>query len=130
MNSELNSRKIKQAIENLENSDIKIISISELEDLLTPLFSPLMIKGQLWHADFDLIRGVKGKKPSRLDQVSYPNPERVNKIGRINHIGQSIFYACTIRNIPFFELDAKVGDQLAIARWRTTEKMLLIPLVS
>lgn len=122
---ELNPIKIKRAIENLENSDLQKIKISELEVLLIPLFSGYKINVPRFEAGVYLYRGRKCEKPSSLDQVYYPKPEYIKKIGRINHIEQPFFYATAARSVPFFELDVKNGDLIAIACWKTTKQMLL-----
>ena len=122
---ELNPIKIKKAIEDLENSDLQKIKISELEVLLTALFSGYKINAPRFEAGVYLYRGRKCEKPSSLDQVYYPKPEYIKKIGRINDIEQPFFYAAAARSVPFFELDVKHGDLIAIACWKTTKQLLL-----
>ena len=65
------------------------------------------------------------EKPCNVRELSYPLAETVKEYGRINDIGESFFYGSTAYSVPFFELDCKVGQRIAIAAWKSNRIMLL-----
>ncbi|MCL4415105.1 MAG: hypothetical protein M1365_00165 [Actinobacteria bacterium] len=49
----------------------------------------------------------------------------MEKLGRVNDVGESIFYGATSINNILFELDAKAGDIVVFSKWRTNTKIIL-----
>jgi hypothetical protein len=71
-----------------------------------------------------LYRGrVCGELPGTIDDVSYPKPEKVRKLGRANRIGTPMFYCCAGAFPVFFEVHAKEGDLIALSQWMLTESL-------
>jgi len=71
-------------------------------------------------------RGVNWRdRPISVSQISYPPPTKVERFGRVNRPGVSMFY-CSVAAAPvFFELRAKAGDYIALSEWETTESIWL-----
>jgi hypothetical protein len=71
-----------------------------------------------------LFRGVRwNERPSVIDQLSYPPPETIKKLGRTNRIGQSVFYSSAAGPGVFFELRAEPGERIAFSEWRVIEPL-------
>lgn len=121
----LNEQKIKNAISEIESIDFQNISVEELEILLEPLFCGYKISAPRFEKGVYLYRGRICEKPNSIEDINYPPPSKINKLGRLNDIRETIFYGATAKGVPFFELDAKSGDKMAISVWKTTDKLLL-----
>ena len=84
-----------------------------------------------WPAGLDIYRIRKvSKKPLFLDELGYP-PLKYSKIGRLNALGESIFYGAigdSGRSADFgsclFECGAEVGDWFVTGWWKTTEPLI------
>jgi hypothetical protein len=71
-----------------------------------------------------LYRGVRWlQRPGKIDDVSYPPAHRVTKLGRINRIGESVFYCSRAAPAVFYELRARPGDLIALSEWGVTEPL-------
>jgi hypothetical protein len=71
-----------------------------------------------------LFRGVRyQERPSTVDRVSYPPADKITKLGRVNRIGQSIFYCSAAAPAVVFELRAKKGDLIAVSQWEVAEPL-------
>src|SRR5206468_3753638 len=67
------------------------------------------------------------ERPTHVGQLGYPPTQVVKRLGRVNRVGQSIFYCSPAREAPFFELQCQQGTKLALSRWRTTERLIMQP---
>lgn len=106
---------------NLETTDVDF-----LKRQLFPLFkgyslsTPALMPGQI------LFRGVKWtERPSNRSQLTYPPAHSVRTFQRANRLGHPMFYCSVAREAPFFELDSRPGDHLAISRWRVNERLIV-----
>ena len=71
-----------------------------------------------------LFRGVVCEdRPSTISRISYPPPDRVAKLGRVNRPGIPMFYCSVAAPSVFFELRAKAGDRVALSEWKVTESL-------
>lgn len=71
-----------------------------------------------------LFRGVRcNERPSVVDQISYPPPDRITKFGRLNRVGVSMFYCTPSAPAVFYEMRAKQGDLIALSEWEVTEPL-------
>ena len=69
-------------------------------------------------------RGVVWKqRPSLIEHVSYPPPEKVATVGRVNRIGSPMFYCSASGPAVFYELRAKPGDRIALSEWELVEPL-------
>ncbi|MGC9986087.1 MAG: hypothetical protein ABSF35_20980 [Polyangia bacterium] len=94
-------------------------------DLLAPFLGEYKSLLPAFAPGVHLYRGRVCRRPVRLGDISYPPLHLVRQLGRINDIGQSIFYAATTRSVPFFELSCRPDETLALAVWKTTDRMTL-----
>jgi hypothetical protein len=71
-----------------------------------------------------LYRGVFwDRRPELISQISYPPPEKVSNIGRLNRPGQSVFYASCAPPAVFYELKAREGSLIAFSEWEVTKHL-------
>jgi len=69
-------------------------------------------------------RGVAcQQRPSTIDRVSYPPPDKVTKLGRVNRIGQPIFYCSAASAAVFYELRVKPRDLIVLSEWEVAEPL-------
>jgi len=121
----LNRTEIEEAIEKIDLADLRTISIDELEGYLKPLFTGFKTNAPIIDKGFQIYRGRICEKPHNVKELGYPLAESIKEHGRINDIGESFFYGSTAYGVPFFELDCKVGQRIALAVWKSNRKMLL-----
>lgn len=71
-----------------------------------------------------LYRGVVcEERPNTIDRISYPPPEKVTKLGRLNRVGISMFYCSRGAAPVFYEIHAKPGDRIALSEWEIIEPL-------
>lgn len=71
-----------------------------------------------------LYRGVRcPTRPEQLERISYPPPDRVTQLGRVNRPRQSVFYCSIGAPAVFYELRAKPGDLVALSEWELVEPL-------
>jgi hypothetical protein len=75
-------------------------------------------------AGHPLFRGVHcPERPTTIDRISYPPPERVITCGRANRSGRPMFYCSVGAPAVFYELRAKAGDRIALSAWELVEPL-------
>lgn len=82
--------------------------------LASPIISPgqVLYRGNLWSS-----------RPTNIAEVRYPPKHVVTRLQRANRPGSPMFYSSIAREAPFFELDVKPGDHVAISHWELMEKL-------
>jgi hypothetical protein len=71
-----------------------------------------------------LFRGVIcAERPSIIDRISYPPAEKITRLGRLNRISQSMFYASKAAPAIFYEIHAKPGDRIALSTWELKDAL-------
>jgi hypothetical protein len=71
-----------------------------------------------------LYRGVIcSQRPDNIDRISYPPPEKVIKLGRVNRVNKPMFYCSMAGPGVFFELRARQGDHVALSEWEVMEPL-------
>ena len=115
---------IKSRIQEIENLNLHAIEIDYIKELLKLVFTGYALTTPVLDPGLILYRGIKYiKKPTSLSFLSYPKiGAKQNRASREN---EPLFYAATMREIPFFELDVQVGDKIVISKWRTTKKLIV-----
>jgi len=114
-----------EAMQRIETADLKKLTIDEIEAYLTPLFTGYRATAPRFNKGLHIYRGRKCAKPISLKEVIYPLPSSIRRLGRANDIGESLFYAANGRSVPFFELDCKPGDLIALTKWKTNKKAIV-----
>jgi hypothetical protein len=75
-------------------------------------------------SDNKFFRGVLWDSPPKTtDQLSYPPAHVVTKLGRLNRVGQPIFYGSCAAPAVFYELHAEQGQYIALSTWRVQEPL-------
>ena len=74
------------------------------------------------HTADRLYRGrVCNERPNTTDDISYPKPDKVKRLGRASRDGKSVFYCCLGAFPVFLEVRAREGDLIALSEWAVTE---------
>jgi hypothetical protein len=87
----------------------------------SPIFDPgaFLYRARKVGPGFNKSMGI-----SRSDLI-YP-PAKLTRLGRLNRKEQPVFYCSMHKESVFFELQGlKVGDELILTFWKTTEKMFV-----
>ena len=119
-----NKEKVSQLIGEIEALDLRTETVGGIQALVNILLDGFptsainILPGQYIH------RTRICQKPDNIRQVTYP-PADFAVAGRGNEPGKPRFYGSIGRSVPFFELNPKVGDKIALSLWRTTGDMLL-----
>lgn len=121
----LNKNDIISSIDKIEAFNLRTVSIKELENELKSLLRGFKIIVPKLNSGIYLYRGRICDKPLNLDYIIYPPSNSIKCLGRVNDIGQQLFYAANSRNVPFYELSANVGDRIALGTWKSKTRMIL-----
>jgi hypothetical protein len=120
-----NPRDIQKAIREIEEADLQLCSTGHLEEMLTPIFRGYSVEAPRFEPPLYLYRGRRcSTKPTNLSDLTYP-PKEISDFGRANQIGEAVFYSATARSVPFFELQTRPNDYIALSHWKTTKPALL-----
>lgn len=122
---ELDAAGIDHSISLIEHADFQKLTISDFEEYLTTLFKGYKVVAPRYEKGIYLYRGRICEKPQNIAQITYPTPDKIRTYGRVNEIGESFFYAATGRGVPFFELNVKKCDYIALSRWKTTDNLFV-----
>ncbi len=116
---------INSKISKLQNLDLKRVAIEEIEDTLTLLFTGYTLSTPIYEPGQVIYRGISyDVRPDNISFLWHP-PNDKAKINRASREGQAIFYGATMREIPFFELDVKLGERLVVSKWKTVKELLV-----
>jgi len=124
---QLNRKQILDAMSEIEKMDLKNSTLKDIQLLLEPFFEGLTLYGMgIKPNDVNIVRGRICEKPTHISGIIYPAPEHVKYYGRVNDIGQSMFYGSVGKVAPFYELGAKVGDKFIMGVWNNLSEIVLI----
>jgi RES domain-containing protein len=62
-------------------------------------------------------------RPDLISHFSYPPPNKVTELGRLNRPGQSVFYASCAPPGVFYELKAREGSLIAFSEWEVMKPL-------
>lgn len=130
----LSISEIKKELKQLDSIKTKKLSLEYLVSRLTKLSSGLWTPsyGINPHPDYDLCRAQIGEH-SNVSRLWYPPSERVQQLGRMNDIGEQMFYASYGANAQLGSLDevgAKIGDYVTQIFCRKSSAFPLAPLIT
>lgn len=99
--------------------DLTRADYGHIQELINRLFVGIVVQGITPHREkARLYRGRIGKeKPTRVEQISYPPPEKVVDFQRCNPPGKPMFYCSPDPAAVFYELDVKSGDVVYLSKW-------------
>ncbi len=86
-----------------------------------PIFDPgaFLYRARKFGTSFNKGTGIT------YNDLTYP-PKHLVPLGRVNRKEQPVFYSSVHKELVYFELqDLKVGDELVVTFWKTTEKMFV-----
>lgn len=117
---------VRKKIKELERIDLIKADVDLLKDKITYLLKGFGSVTPILTPEWKLFRGVKCvEKPSNVSQITYPNSKIIKKYQRVNRPGNATFYSSNAREAPFFELDMKPNEYIAISRWGISEKIIV-----
>lgn len=113
------------------DANIRKLEIDEIKQMLTPLMVGYSVQNPIFDPGMFLYRARKlGPNFRKVDgitcgQLIYP-PKESAPLGRVNRVGDSVFYSSLHKASVFFELqDLNVGDEIVLTFWKTTELMFV-----
>lgn len=117
---------VKKRIKAIRKINLQEVDIDFLKNRLELFYKGYALASPFLMPDQVLYRGRKiSGKPSKTIELGYRPASSVKKIGRANRQGQTIFYSSTSHDAPFYELQVKTGDLIAISQWKVLEKLFI-----
>lgn len=93
---------------------------------MKPLFVGYTLRAPIYEPGLKLHRDrVCNEKPNNIKDITYPPAKLITKYQRVNRPGQSVFYCCAGRRVPFFECFVKTGDKFILSQWKTVSRLLV-----
>ena len=122
----LSLKQIKDIIEEIRRLDLEVVDIDIIKEKLKPLFVGYTLRALIYEPGLKLYRGrVCNEKPNNIKDITYPHAKLITKYQRVNRPGQSVFYCCAGRRVPFFECFVKTGDKFILSQWKTISRLLV-----
>ncbi len=122
----LSLKQIQDIIEEIRRLDLEVVDIDIIKEKLKPLFKGYTLRAPIYEPGLKLYRGrVCNEKPNNIKDMTYPPAKLITKYQRVNRPGQSVFYCCADRRVPFSECFAKTGDRFILSRWKTVSRLFV-----
>ncbi len=115
---------LEELFKQIESLDYSKVTIADLKSLINPILDGITINALRLKPEQYLYRLSVCPKPVNISRLTYP-PIDFTALGRANNEMEPLFYASIGKNVPFFEVDAKIGDRLALSIWRTKKDIIL-----
>ncbi|MBA0884019.1 RES domain-containing protein [Flavobacterium undicola] len=116
--SDLSLNDLKEAIRVYQSLDFNVCSISDADKQFRLIIKHFIIQTIFWDAPI-IYRARKHTDKSlfkNVEELIYPkNP---TTLGRLNNIGQPLFYGASDHNTAIFELRPKRGDEITVLESR------------
>jgi hypothetical protein len=112
-------------------ADLRVLEIDEIKRRLEPVIIGYSVQSPVFDAGVSLYRARKvGSAFNKMMGITYKDliypPKHLATLGRLNRVGEPVFYSSLHKESVFFELpDLKVGDELILTFWKTTEQMFV-----
>lgn len=119
------------AITKLQNLDLMTADVNQVRKQLSLISRGWVTTGYTFQPSPDSLLSrarVCNKLPEHLSEIGPPPPEMVTTFGRANLPGQAIFYASVGRQMPLFEVDARLGEKIALSVWEIVKPLNLLPM--
>lgn len=122
----LNLKQIQDIIEEIRRLDLEFVDIDIIKEKLKPLFVGYTLRAPIYEPGLKLYRGrACNEKLNNTKYITYPPAKLITKYQRVNRPGQSVFYCCAGRRVPFFECFVKTGDKFILSQWKTISRLLV-----
>lgn len=106
----------------LNDGQVRKLEIDALKVYIRKRIGGYKVAAKQVTTDNLLYRGVPWQdRPTRIDQLWHPPPEKVSKMGRVNRAGNSMFYCSRGAPPVFFEIRAEADDRIALSEWSVVE---------
>ena len=104
------------------------MSVEQLQSHLKPIIDRLPTRFLEYPTGGHFWRGVGWDvRPTRTSELSYPPADRVARYQRANRPHEPRFYCAIGGHAPFYELKVRVGQCIALSKWRTRLKIVANP---
>jgi hypothetical protein len=120
----------RSALEDIE-ANLRTLEIDQIKQRLDPVMIGYSIESPIFDPGAFLYRarkiGPAFNKAAGITRkdLTYP-PKHLAPLGRLNRVGQPMFYSSMHKEAVFFELpELKVGDEIILTFWKTTQKMFV-----
>ncbi|UOG75828.1 RES domain-containing protein [Hymenobacter tibetensis] len=118
---------IRRQLRRLRHLSCRRHSISSLSTRVRWLLTEPNIRCLELPAGTLVYRGIPCQElPQRVQDVSYPPPERIAHDQRANRAGVPMFYASATWHPPFFEAGVQPQDEIIISRWISRQPLRLV----
>jgi hypothetical protein len=125
----LSEENIRAGIAELEGIDLRDAAIADLVPRIGKLMAGLSVNLPTFNAGTLFFRAVKVPSPYfDRSRIGYPPSWACSKLGRLNEVGEQLFYCSSNDSAPFFELDEKLGTLVALGYWVTTKPLQVMHL--
>jgi len=122
----LSLKQIQDIIEEIRKLNLEFVDIDIIKKKLIPLFVGYTLRAPIYEPGLKLYRGrVCNEKLYNIKDITYPSAKLITKYQRVNRPGQSVFYCCAGRRVPFFECFVKTGDKFILSQWKTVSRLLV-----
>lgn len=122
----LSLKQIQDIIEEIRRLNPEVVDIDIIKEKLKPLFVGYTSRAPVYEPGLKIYRGrVCNEKPNNIEDITYPPAKLITKYQRVNRPGQSVFYCCAGRHVPFFECFVKTGDKFIFSQWKTVSRLLV-----
>ena len=101
----LSLKQIQETIEEIRRLDLKVANIDIIKENLKPLFVGYTLRAPIYEPGLKLYRSrVCNEKLNNIEDITYPPAKLITKYQRVNRPGQSVFYCCAGRRVPFLNV--------------------------
>jgi hypothetical protein len=127
LTSELfDNAKARTAIAEALCADLSKMSVDDLKRILAPAIEGRLVTVPVLDAGTPVYRARCVGRPAHIRDVSYP-PASLTPPGRVNREGAPVFYCSAAREGALFEVAPRLGETVVVAKWTTTEPMVVHP---
>ena len=116
--------KSRSAMSRIRGLDGATATIEEIKEFLSSVLGGYAVTVPRFFPGLRLFRARICEKPTNIRELMYP-PAHLASQGRANRAGCPMLYCCLAREAPFFESRPPVGSPIVIARWVTTENLIV-----
>ena len=122
----LDLKQVQDIIGEIRRLNLEFVDIDVIKEKLKPLFVGYTLRAPIYEPGLKLYRGrACNEKLNNIEDITYPPAKLNTKYQRVNRPGQSVFYCCADRRVPFSECFAKTGDKFILSRWKTVSRLLV-----
>ena len=119
--------KLAGELDDLDDIDLQSTSIANLASRIEHVHRGFRLNATIVGPVLDMFRAVRvQRKPARVADVSYAPSSIVRSLGRVNAVGESIFYGSLLKDRPcLLECHAQPGEMFVVSHWQSHKEFLI-----